>query len=351
MTNLKDFKILNLDSTTANIYKNCFDSNDSPKDSEIIKWQFLEKKQQETLVEIAFDEHKDKAAAIYATFYVKFQINNKICSAIQSLDTITDAEYRGKGLFISLAKNVYKVAQDKGFVLVYGFPNGNSIHGFEKKLGWFTLDPVPFLLKPLKTKYFTNKLKWLRFLPNINIWSRNYKDDANYILKEEDNFPSEVELIWKKFSKNIPVSLYRDKAYLDWRYVDKPKEDYKIIHCYDNKNSYLGFIVFCIKEKHEGKIGYIMELVFDTSFPKSGKQLLSFAIDRIKKQNADCILCWCFRHSPNFTTFKRKSFFSLPEKVRPIELHFGARGFSDETITVIKERQNWYISYSDSDTV
>jgi hypothetical protein len=32
----------------------------------------------------------------------------------------------------------------------------------------------------------------------------------------------------------------RDKKYLDWRYIQKPYEDYKIIHCYTSNNKYLG---------------------------------------------------------------------------------------------------------------
>ena len=94
-----------------------------------------------------------------------------------------------------------------------------------------------------------------------------------------------------------------------------------------------------------------MELIFDLKSQKAGRKLLQYAINQIKKENADCILTWCMDHSPNYNVFKKQFFFKLPEKFRPIELHFGARAFNKELASTINNRNNWYLSYSDSDTV
>lgn len=342
--------ILSLNSETLLFYKECFDTNESEKNIDVLNWQFF-KNGIKNFVDIEFDTEKNKTAAIYATFSVNFKINNHLHIGSQSLDTITDIDYRGKGLFIKLAKDVYQKAADDGVALVYGFPNGNSIHGFKSKLEWEVLDPVPFMIKPIKTSYFSNKISVFKWLPNFNVSFSKYSKSNKFRIEEDFSFPEMVTPLWESFSNKIGVAVQRDKKYLDWRYIQKPFENYKIAHCYSENNTYLGYIVYVIKEKHGGKIAYIMELVFDLKSQKAGRKLLQYAINQIKKENADCILSWCMDHSPNYNVFKKEFFFKLPEKFRPIELHFGARAFNKELATTINNRNNWYLSYSDSDTV
>jgi len=343
--------ILELNLKTIKSFKECFDVNGSPKQLENIEWQFIENPEKKCFVDIAFDSENKKTAGIYAVSCVKFKIANSIYVGAQSLDTITDINYRGQGLFTKLANDVYLKAKDFGIALVYGFPNGSSIHGFEKKLEWQVLDPLPFLIKPIKSKYFTDKIRALKFLPNINLSFSKFKVNKKYTLNEVAIFPVEVNELWKQFSEKIKVAVVRDKAYLDWRYIQKPNEDYKIVHCYDKDEVYLGFVIYSVKEKHNGKIGYIMELIYNLDNPEVGKTLLKFAINKIKQNNADCILAWCFRHSPNYNIYKNMFFINMPEKLRPIELHFGVRSLKDNIKGITNNRENWFISYSDSDTV
>jgi hypothetical protein len=342
--------ILSLNSETLLFYKECFDTNESEKNIDVLNWQFF-KNGIKNFVDIEFDKEKNKTAAIYATFSVNFKINNHLHIGSQSLDTITDIDYRGQGLFIKLAKDVYQKAADDGVALVYGFPNGNSIHGFKSKLDWEVLDPVPFMIKPIKTSYFSRKISVFKWLPNFNVSFSKYKESNKFRIEENFSFPEMVTPLWESFANQIEVAVQRDKNYLDWRYIQKPFENYKIAHCYSENNTYLGFIVYAIKEKHGGKIAYIMELIFDLKSQKAGRKLLQYAINQIKKENADCILSWCMDHSPNYNVFKKEFFFKLPEKFRPIELHFGARAFNKELASTINNRNNWYLSYSDSDTV
>jgi hypothetical protein len=93
-----------------------------------------------------------------------------------------------------------------------------------------------------------------------------------------------------------------------------------------------------------------MELVYDLKHQLAGRMLLKKAISEIKLQNADCILSWCLDHSPNYNIFRSENFFKMPKKLRPIELHFGARAFDEKFKDLVSNRENWYLSYSDSDT-
>ncbi|MGX9985372.1 GNAT family N-acetyltransferase [Soonwooa purpurea] len=347
---MENYIIKNISHSTIDLFKSCFDQNGSPKSKDKIVWQFLGNPIEDKFVDIAYDNENHKVAAIYAIFPVKFKINESIVLASQSLDTITDIDYRGKGLFIRLAMSVYEKAKNKDIKLVYGFPNGNSIHGFKKKLDWQVLDPVPFLIKPLKTKYFSTKIKAISWFPNVNIGFKKTISN-NVIIKEENTFSDEVNIIWKKFSQSLKIGINRDKEYLNWRYIQKPNEDYKILHAYNNSGGYIGFIVYCVKGKHGGKIGYIMEYLYDPDYKIEAENLMKEAVNRIISTNADCILAWCMEHSDNYKTYRNVGFYEMPKKLRPIELHFGVCSFDNSLNTIINNRKNWYLSYSDSDTV
>lgn len=342
---------LKLDLNSLDYYINCFKENGGNKDKEKVIWQFFKNKLPNDFTMIARDESLQKTAGIYAMSSVIFQIDNESVLAAQSLDTITDVNYRGKGLFTSLANSIYKKGQEEKLELVYGFPNGNSIHGFVKNLQWEKLDPIPFLIKPLNTNYFSRKIKYLGWVPNLKLSFFISKLTYKYKLVEEFSFSEDVNEIWDIFSKHFSVSIKRDHSYLTWRYLLKPNENYRIVNSYNEYNQFVGFIVFCVKEKHDGKIGYIMELIYNPLTPRVGQELLNYAVNEIKKTNADVILSWCFDFSPNFISYKKNGFFKLPEKLRPIELHFGYKLLNSKKVNLLKDRKNWFLSYSDSDTV
>jgi hypothetical protein len=347
---MKNFELHNISTKTIDIYIDCFNKNGSHKTNEKLSWQLLELPIKSKYVNIAVDKESNRTAGTYAVFPVVFKIGNQNFTGSQAIDAITDENFRGKGLFINLAKNVYEMAVKDDVKLVFGFPNGNSVHGHKNKLSWTIMDPVPFLLKPLNTQYFSKKFKFLTWFPNISI-SRKFKLDQSISFKCENSFSDEVNDIWIKFSKEIKVAVIRSKEYLEWRYLKKPQENYQIVHAYTKEGIYIGFVIYCIKEKHGGKVAYIMEYIFDPEFKAKACNLLKYASNEIIKEKADCILSWCFEHSENYSHYKSSGFYNLPEKLRPIELHFGTRAFDKSLENIITNRNNWYLSYSDSDTV
>jgi len=346
-----DLKTLELTKKTLEKFLTCFKLNNSPKSKEKVEWQFFKNTEKSNVVDIVYDEENQRTAAIYAVSNVKVKVNNEIIKAAQSLDTITDINYRKQGLFVKTAKSVYEKAYSENIAFIYGFPNGNSIYGFQNKLDWMVLDPVPFLIKPLRTKYFFNKFFLLKGLPDFKISFTKLNQPKDIVFVYDQNFPDEVDSLWTSFSCKFKVGLVRNKHYLNWRYLQKPNEEYKIIHAYSNSKEYLGFIVFTLKKKHGGKIGYIMELMFDPNNKQVGKYLLKKSINELKLNKADCILSWCFKHSFLHKFYRQVYFFNMPEKLRPIELHFGALSLNKKYQNTINERSNWFISYSDSDTV
>lgn len=341
------------------LIKNCFENNGLAKNQDQLTWLYVNGPSgyMECCFALGQSEDQEALAAMYALFPISFKIGSQTTLGLQSLDTITDINYRGMGLFSKLSKTSYSDCADKKYSLIYGFPNGNSAHGFFNKLGWHEISEVPFLIQPIRTNYFFKRIpflsKLLSLIPDMAIMGRKKLRTEN--LKPIDLFNEEADLLWEKFSRSISIAVQRDSAYLNWRYIHKPHEDYQIQGFYQD-GQLAGFIVFTVKSKHGGKIGYIMEMIYDPDIEEAPSTLLKCAANFMCEHKADLCLAWVLPHSDSYSYYRKNRFLNLPKMLRPIELHFGYKKLSDAEsedadpidISAVK---NWYLSYSDSDTV
>jgi hypothetical protein len=340
-------------------FRDCFRRNNAQKRVSSLSWMYLENGSRKLLVTFAVSRQETVPgylAGIYAVLPVRFRVDGVVVEAAQSLDTATDHKYQKRGLFVALASDVYSRCRASNIEFVYGFPNGNSAHGFFKRLEWKVLDPVPFLIKPLRTRYFLKRIPIVKhiagFLPDLSLpRARSLAPgDREIELRPIVQFGSETDAVWHAFAARARVGIERDSAYLNWRFR-KPGEDYQTIGAHDGSGRLQGFVTYSAKAKHGGRIGYIMELLFDPDAPTVGQLLVRHAVDGLARAGCDAVLAWCFDHSPSFGAYRGVGFFDIPERHRPIELHFGVRSLADSLSDVLSDRRNWYISYADSDTV
>lgn len=335
-------------------YRVCFENNGTKRNIDNLVWLHRQNLVGSNMIYYA--TFNEELAGIYTALPVYFKVNKKEQPVLQSIDTITDNEHRGKGLFTKLAKAFYEEAPKQHYTLVYGFPNENSASGFFNKLKWVSFGEVPFLLKPLNPfyfiqKFFRKKTVGMQEVESLHIdLEDSFNINAKTSIKKIGNFDDDYELIWSQVSKGINISVDRSAKYMNWRYVEKPGEIYYKYGLYI-EGILQGIAVFTVKHKHDGVIGYVMELIYNPTMPLVGKQLLKFVSKAAKKAKADAILTWCLSHSFNYRSYKRAGFYQLPEKVRPQKLFFGVRVFDDSLKSVAEDIRNWYISYSDSDTV
>ena len=336
-------------------YRRCFENNGTPRNLEHLFW--LHQKNLANTHTIYYAMHGEEIAAIYTAMPVMFNVNGQLHKALQSIDTITDVNHRGKGLFPKLAAKLYEDAPVNNFELVYGFPNENSAPGFFKKLKWISFGEAPFMLKPLRIQYFLSKLLKKKTAIESTDERHDYTVPAdavskhgNIVLAPVTSFGDDYDALWEKVSATIPMSVNRNAAYMNWRYTSKPGEKYDIVGLYE-ASVLKGIVVFTIKNKHNGRIGYTMELIYEPASLKSGVTLLKYASRIFKKEKTDAVLAWCFTHSFNYAAFRKAGYYNLPEKFRPQHLFLGVRAFSEKNKSLIEDVKNWYISYSDSDTV
>lgn len=77
-----------------------------------------------------------KLVAHYVTIPIISSLFGRETRGVLSINTRTDPEHQGQGLFTRLAELTYARAKELGNEFVVGIANQNSVHGFVKKLGF-----------------------------------------------------------------------------------------------------------------------------------------------------------------------------------------------------------------------
>lgn len=265
----------------------------------------------------------------------KVRIDGAHYLGYQAMDTVVAPEARGRNVFVNVIRNFYSNHIGEAGVL-YGFPNESAARGWFGKLGWARLGAAPFLIRPLRSGYF---LRRFSAIPDVPI---PYLPNAagNFRRLSAADLPSMAEA-WATFSTDLTCTVERDAEYLEWRVFQHPTATYDVLA----GNG--GFVIGSLTRKHGGKIGYIMEAVG----PRAGLPSLIAALVREHiDAGADAVLAWCPKNAPNYSSYRAAGFFPLPQRFRPIQIYFGARALK-ENLSSVHVRENWYLSYLDSDTV
>jgi hypothetical protein len=111
-------------------------------------WAYIDNVCGNPVVALAFDGLH--LAGHYAVIPIALRKGNEVLKACLSMTTMVDNDYRGKGLFVTLAEKVYEQLIFLNYDMVVGYPNQNSAHGFKKYLKWELEEPSEIIVSVTK---------------------------------------------------------------------------------------------------------------------------------------------------------------------------------------------------------
>ncbi|WP_112310547.1 GNAT family N-acetyltransferase [Pseudogemmobacter bohemicus] len=335
------------------LYEKIFANNEMPRKDNFLEWRYQKNPGHTTsAINIAFHTSTGDPAAVYAVMGVNFCIDGTRVPGAQSLDTLTDRNHRGQGLFPKLARLTFEDVEKKGSGLIYGFPNHNSCGTFQKHLNWNIYGAVDFLICPIRPGYFLQRALKLpsaiRSLPGLRLPVRA-ATVKGITLHEVTSFSDDHTYIWEQRSKKIGIAVDRSSDYLNWRIFQRPDgKKYKIIEA-RAEETVLGYVIWCIEDKHGGRAGYLMECLTLEGNDTISAMLIRHALRAMSAEKADFVLAWSLPHLQERLNLTRSGFHSLPVRFRPTQLYWGMRSNGGRPSEY--KSSDWYISYLDSDTV
>ncbi len=257
--------------------------------------------------------------------------------AFQAVDSFVSEEARGRRLFSRLAHGFADAAGEAGCDVTWGFPNANAAPAWFGGLGWRNFGQVPFLVRPLNASFLLRKAG----LPGAFRLARGARVDS----VSPRQFGIETDDVWAHFSRDIGCAVVRDADALNHRIFGAPHaHDYRVAMYGEGEDRAL--VVSRVVEKHGSRIAYVLEAIGGAALGP----LLASELRKLALEGAQIALAWCFGWSPNYRAYRRAGFLPIPERLRPVEINFGARALSARGAAA-EVRENWYLSYLDSDGI
>lgn len=146
--------------------------------------------------------------AYYGVIPCFIQYGNEVMLAAQSADTMTDPNYRFKGMFVELSNMTFALCRQLGIRLVFGFPNQNSYHGAVNKLGWKMTGVMSCFTIPV------NGLPLESLANKLEVFSKLYKQYTRFILRKEI-LP--LQGVANSVMVGDLAGLYRNNEYLHYK--------------------------------------------------------------------------------------------------------------------------------------
>ncbi|MEJ7775845.1 MAG: GNAT family N-acetyltransferase [Sphingomicrobium sp.] len=344
-----EFSVRRFDAEIEGSYLRLFPDDVASKPAELLRWRFRDGPHGPGFFALARDPDAGGAiVGLIGLIATRMQSGSVRIPAFQAVDTVVDPNYRGRGLFVGMGAAAQSETEVHGGRLIWGFPNANAAPGWFGKLGWRRFGTVPFLFKPLRSGYVLGRLAgFLRWVDLPLAWRRGTGTGVRPIAR----FGAEADRLWEACSAGRGCAVERDSAMLNWRLFERPNSSYRVAGSFSGDGALQSMVAHCILEKHGGRIAYVMEALALPGHEAKLTALLRRAMYTAAREGAEVALAWCPAGAFNRKALRQAGFMTLPEKLRPVDIHFGARELVPDVPPAATDSLAWYLSYLDSDTV
>ena len=326
---------------------------------EVWRWEFLDNPAGPGYQRLA--DHAGAIVGQYVVVPTRFHLATRPGAEnilAMSCDTMTHPAYRKQGMFVTLAQELYaELAERFGVTTVWGFPNANSHPGFVGKLGWFDIYEFPTWVKPIQSRHVIQRYVRSSALAGIlgAVADRLYQLVApkptpprQCSIQEISGFDERFDALWTRHRSVARIVQIRDATYLRWRYLAAPAFEYRPFEV-TVAGSLKGYVILRILTLFNLRFGAVVDLfpcpIVDAEITR---EVLSFA--QLYAAERDCAFLTALLPPAHASHLTRFGFVKVPEAMNLRKWYFGARcAGADEPL--LRDINNWYITYGDSDIV
>ncbi len=269
-------------------------------------------------------------------------------------DTFVHPDYQRKGILTTMFQRAREHGLEGRLNLIYGTPGRNSLPVYEVKLNY---GQAPVRLHALTKLLYPRQVLASRlpsFIANVASPVARIVSEAMFqtgirgigrsdvLVSQESSFPDDIGLLYETVAGNYDVMVVRDKAYLEWRYINNP-DNYSILIARNRDGAVLGYMVTKIAVSGNISTGFICDFLTIESDFSIFKHLLAFAVVDFSRRKAGTIVTWAVEKSQYDRIFLRLGF--LPRAKLPLICYKNKSG------NQALETRKWYFTLGDSDNI
>lgn len=348
---MEKFEIIEFTKSYEEQFINLFNNLYSQELSKYYNWKYSKTPNNFRL--LAISKEKNEVAGNYSVIHWDILMNQKRISAVQSVDTITNPNYRRRSIFETLGKKTLLKVKESGYLYAFGFTyyKGAALRGFIDKLDWIKVHRLPDLIFPINFKelslhYTKNKI----FAFIIRFFLRTYSTIFSFIrpkrnnnvVQNEWNFQGFEDCFKKSIIYDKKITSYRSIDFIKWRFFKKPNTNYIPLYITNLEDQVICYTILAIREK----IGYIVDFYSATNQKVMSKFIKSI-IKFFKHKEVIGIIFRCNCKSL-IRLFIKNGFIFQRSKQAFIVHDLWGNCKNDEQIFNVK---NWYITFTETDHI
>jgi hypothetical protein len=337
-----------------------FGELDKPRlQPEVWQWQFVDNPAGPGYIRLA--DHAGtivgQGSAMATRFSLAWRPETETILAL-SCDTMTHPAYRKQGMFVTLAKELYaEMAERSGITIVWGFPNANSRPGFVGNLGWLDIYEFPTWVKPIQSRHVIQRYVRSSALAGVlgaaadrlyQLVAAKPTPPRRCTIREISGFDERFATLWTRHRSLARIVQIRDPAYLQWRYLAAPAFEYRPFEVTVD-GSLEGYVILRVLTLFDLRFCALVDLfpcpIVDAEITR---EIFSFA--QLYASERSCAFLTALLPPAHVGHLTRFGFVRVPKAMNLRKWYFGARcPAADEPF--LRDINNWYITYGDSDIV
>jgi len=228
-----------------------------------------------------------------------------------------------------------------------------------KKLGWTVINS-PILIKMLHPFLLINdliiskiKIKLIANFFNTIFLLLDYILSKFILFFEKkcenvisvNSFSNNYNDIWIQMCKSIDYGVCLDYNYVNWRYKNKPNNNYRILS-YISNGKVVGYLIYSVENDFGTSIGYIMDIIVNPNNKIVIDSLINYTKKELFRKKVRIISALSFNKNIFYHNFKSAGLKNLPNKLLPHKSYFSV---FNNIINNNFEINQWHISWGNHD--
>lgn len=332
-------------------------------------WKFLQRTKSAYSMAVA----KDDGRIVGQIGVVNYQA--RICGTevpiYQDQDILILEDYRKGRSFYKMEKQARNGMRAlNNLVFDYGFSIELTRKISTRTLGFTDVAPItklvqiwslePYLFQRTKSRLLSSLVA---AISNPLLWLRNKKAKSRlpqgWRVEQIARFDERFDTLWDSCKDEFPIAVIRDMAYLNWRYIDCPVQDYTTFAVFNTNGEVMGFVVTDVKKSMRGfdtldseitqaVRGEILDYLVAPIAEREQvlESLIQVAQSNLVKNGVDVISCWAQPRMPIYDFLARLGFVA---RKTPHNLIVRIENLDFPGVNKALDISNWYITSGDKD--
>lgn len=273
-------------------------------------------------------------------------------------DVGTPADFRGRGVFREVGGYALRRAGELGMDFIYGFPNERSRPSFERNHHFAQFTQVPVYIAPLDPIGAAGARLGVPRLgtalgrltsPLHHPWRRRHATlRPGETVARVNRIDDETAAVCRAFSASRSVHVVRSPHYLNWRFLEKPNNDYEA-WVLRSGDSIIAFMVAREAMLFGARCLVFVELGAQPGHDDALRRLIATRL--VTAQRDGVHLAVTMGLHPFFDSLGKIGFVHVPDRVNPKPFKMIVKNPDGAEAPDITDASQWMVTLADWDVL